>query len=71
MAGLDPAIHVFLRRAKNVDARHKARHDEFVGPAGLANRVAAAATPQNFSFLNTASGSALMISITRRHLPLT
>ena len=28
MAGLDPAIHVFLREAaKNVDARHKAGHD--------------------------------------------
>jgi hypothetical protein len=27
MAGLDPAIHVFLRFAKNVDARHKAGHD--------------------------------------------
>ena len=26
---------------------------------------------QNFSFLNTASGSVWMISITRRHLPLT
>jgi hypothetical protein len=27
MAGLDPAIHVFLA-AKNVDARHKAGHDD-------------------------------------------
>jgi hypothetical protein len=27
MAGLDPAIHVLLRFAKNVDARHKAGHD--------------------------------------------
>jgi hypothetical protein len=27
MAGLDPAIHVFLRFAKNADARHKAGHD--------------------------------------------
>jgi hypothetical protein len=30
MAGLVPAIHVFLVRCiKNVDARHKAGHDEF------------------------------------------
>jgi len=29
MAGLDPAIHVFLARGtKDVDARHKAGHDE-------------------------------------------
>jgi hypothetical protein len=27
MAGLVPAIHVFLSRRKNVDARHKAGHD--------------------------------------------
>jgi len=30
MAGLDPATHVLLRREiKDVDARHKAGHDEF------------------------------------------
>jgi hypothetical protein len=29
MAGLDPAIHVFLSNStKDVDARHKAGHDE-------------------------------------------
>jgi hypothetical protein len=29
MAGLDPAIHVFLAGvSKEVDARHKAGHDE-------------------------------------------
>jgi len=29
MAGLDPAIHVLLRGTKkDVDARHKAGHDE-------------------------------------------
>jgi hypothetical protein len=29
MAGLDPAIHVFLAaRRQDVDARHKAGHDE-------------------------------------------
>jgi hypothetical protein len=33
MAGLDPAIHVFFayiatRRREDVDARHKAGHDE-------------------------------------------
>jgi hypothetical protein len=31
MAGLDPAIHVFLRCGKeDVDARHKAGHDDGV-----------------------------------------
>jgi hypothetical protein len=31
MAGLVPAIHVFIVEAKKgVDARHKAGHDEFV-----------------------------------------
>jgi hypothetical protein len=32
MAGLVPAIHVLLAgaRKKDVDARHKAGHDEFV-----------------------------------------
>jgi hypothetical protein len=30
MAGLVPAIHVFLlERSQEVDARHKAGHDEF------------------------------------------
>jgi hypothetical protein len=28
MAGLDPAIHVLLGKKKDVDARHKAGHDE-------------------------------------------
>jgi hypothetical protein len=28
MAGLVPAIHVLLSRRKDVDARHKAGHDE-------------------------------------------
>jgi len=28
MAGLVPAIHVLLRGTQNVDARHKAGHDE-------------------------------------------
>jgi hypothetical protein len=27
MAGLDPAIHDFLRKKQEVDARHKAGHD--------------------------------------------
>jgi hypothetical protein len=30
MAGLVPAIHVFGRWPKFVDARHKAGHDEFL-----------------------------------------
>jgi hypothetical protein len=36
MAGLDPAIHVFdvRRRKQDVDARHKAGHDE-EGVAGI------------------------------------
>ena len=29
MAGLDPAIHVLMHGTKDVDARHKAGHDEF------------------------------------------
>jgi hypothetical protein len=29
MAGFVPAIHVFLDEMKDVDARHKAGHDEF------------------------------------------
>jgi hypothetical protein len=28
MAGLVPAIHVFIVKPKNVDVRHKAGHDE-------------------------------------------
>jgi hypothetical protein len=28
MAGLDPAIHVFRALGQDVDARHKAGHDE-------------------------------------------
>jgi len=28
MAGLVPAIHVFLRLVEDVDARHEAGHDE-------------------------------------------
>jgi hypothetical protein len=47
MAGLVPAIHVFLVRCiKNVDARHEAGHDEFrqqvcrrlAAPARIAKR---------------------------------
>jgi len=31
MAGLDPAIHVFSAQSKqDVDARHKAGHDELI-----------------------------------------
>jgi len=29
MAGLVPAIHVFASTTKDVDARHKAGHDDF------------------------------------------
>ena len=31
MAGLVPAIHVFLGCSKDMDARHKAGHDELIG----------------------------------------
>jgi len=31
MAGLVPAIHVFVSRKQDVDARHKAGHDECIG----------------------------------------
>jgi hypothetical protein len=36
MAGLDPAIHVFVTetRKQDVDARHKAGHDECTGLLG-------------------------------------
>ena len=30
MAGLDPAIHVFLRRKEGVDARNKSGHDDIM-----------------------------------------
>jgi hypothetical protein len=40
MAGLVPAIHVFLAwGSKDVDARHKAGHDEFRYISGLARRT--------------------------------
>jgi hypothetical protein len=32
MAGLVPAIHVLLAREEDVDARHKAGHDETAEP---------------------------------------
>jgi hypothetical protein len=34
MAGLDPAIHDFLATKQDVDARHKAGHDEKKERAG-------------------------------------
>jgi len=34
MAGLVPAIHVFSCVKQDVDARHKAGHDEQCDPAG-------------------------------------
>jgi adenylate cyclase len=37
MAGLVPAIHGLYRGAKNVDARDKPGHDEFVAPADRIN----------------------------------
>src|SRR6185295_1915142 len=40
MAGLDPAIHVFLTAAtKNVDARHKAGRDETVVWVATASKL--------------------------------
>jgi methylenetetrahydrofolate dehydrogenase (NADP+)/methenyltetrahydrofolate cyclohydrolase len=38
MAGLDPAIHVFVSAMKDVDARHKAGHDEGRG-FGMTTRI--------------------------------
>jgi len=49
MAGLDPAIHVFLfRRSKDVDARDKPGHDAF-------NSVVQATVPEARNFLIAAS----------------
>jgi hypothetical protein len=46
MAGLDPAIHVFCVTAKeDVDARHKAGHDE--GVRSMQGRTGSAALPIN------------------------
>jgi hypothetical protein len=43
MAGLVPAIHVLLGCTKDVDARHKAGHDEGgVGASQLENALAQA-----------------------------
>jgi len=43
MAGLVPAIHVFLFKKQDVDARHKAGHDgggiELTAPARLTFRI--------------------------------
>jgi hypothetical protein len=39
MAGLDPAIHVFLRRRQDVDARHKAGHDVIQQPSSLPDLI--------------------------------
>jgi tetratricopeptide (TPR) repeat protein len=36
MAGLDPAIHVFGETRQDVDARHRAGHDEGIGPGSNA-----------------------------------
>jgi hypothetical protein len=46
MAGLVPAIHVcFFLKIKDVDARHKAGHDEFVAkPAHITTTAIADAT---------------------------
>jgi hypothetical protein len=41
MAGLVPAIHVFLaHRGKDVDARHKAGHDEALPGCAMADTMA-------------------------------
>ncbi len=37
MAGLDPAIHVFLRRKEGVDARNKSGHDDIMHDARFAS----------------------------------
>jgi hypothetical protein len=47
MAGLDPAIHVFLASEKeDVDARHKAGHDELQGyPTSIGSLSSTAHSP--------------------------
>ncbi len=37
MAGLDPAIHVLAIRKKDLDARHRAGHDDVERPYGFAD----------------------------------
>ena len=41
MAGLDPAIHVFVRLPKNVDARDEPGHDDDEGCLKIKRRAAA------------------------------
>ena len=48
MAGLDPAIHVFLVRPKDVDARDKPGHDD-VEPVFSGHAVFAAFNPSRVS----------------------
>jgi antitoxin HigA-1 len=49
-AGLDPAIHVLRREIKDVDARHKAGHDEFSDrcyDANMKNRLVRGLKPMH------------------------
>jgi hypothetical protein len=45
MAGLVPAIHDLSRGTKNVDARDKPGHDEFVAPAYRINESCISDSP--------------------------
>jgi hypothetical protein len=63
MAGLDPAIHVFMSRLReDVDARHKAGHDEnnywLPDSPGNQPRYASGAIEPAASILNAAANSA-------------
>jgi hypothetical protein len=48
MAGLVPAIHVFGSCRKDVDARHKAGHDDYELACLEAQRVSAATVAAHF-----------------------
>ena len=49
MAGLVPAIHAFASRKQDVDARHKAGHDEFLHDRRCVALFAIAAAAVRFS----------------------
>jgi hypothetical protein len=53
MAGLVPAIHVLFMRNQDVDARHKAGHDE---PAGRATALNIPKLQRDLRQFNCATG---------------
>ncbi len=56
MAGLVPAIHVFGAAKKDVDARHKAGHDE-CGSNGAYSGYSTRFTKSAISLINTSGAS--------------